>query len=73
MNVPKSYNLQNKLDMKRFAKDLEGKVLDLAKEQAMKMNHDATCPHCSKTISVSAGLNICPHCQGNVTVELTVN
>lgn len=66
--MSKKYDLSKKSDMRRFEKDLEKEVMDVAKESISKSGLDIECPHCGKPIHVQLGDNICEHCGNQVVV-----
>ncbi len=59
--MSKPYNLFNKSDMRRFAKDLEKEINQVAAD-AINDGIEYECPNCSKTIMIKPGKNVCPHC-----------
>ena len=66
--MSKKYDLSKKSDMRRFEKDLEKEVMDVAKKSISESGLDIECPHCGKTIRVQLGDNICEHCGNQVVV-----
>lgn len=67
--MSKKYDLSKKSDMRRFEKDLEKEVMDVAKKSISKSGLEIECPHCGKTIHVQLGDNICEHCSNQVVVK----
>lgn len=69
--MSKTYDLSNKSDMKKFEKDLDAKVLDIATESIKNGTEiEYECPNCHKQISIHVGKNVCPYC--NLEIEATI-
>lgn len=60
--MAKKYNLGSKSDMRKFERDLEKSMIDIAKDYAKKGNFDIECPDCGEKISVPVGESQCPKC-----------
>lgn len=54
--MAKTYNLNKKSDMNRFAKDMQKAV----EKQFKQTKFDSTCPFCGKKIKIKIGQNKCP-------------
>ena len=69
--MPKSYDLSKKSDMRRFEKDLENKVIDLANKAILDGEEfDYECPNCHNQIKIHIGKVVCPYCQFEIEVTL---
>ncbi len=71
--MPKKYNLNSSSDMRRFSRDLEKNVLNMARDKANSMTFERKCPHCNSVIKVQSGINFCPICQRQIKVNLDIN
>lgn len=67
-----SYNLSSKSDMKRFAKDLEQRVKDVAIEEAMGRMYDVNCPACGASVKIPTGKSRCPACGEEIDLQLNI-
>lgn len=67
--MARKYDLSKKSDMRRFSRDLEKEVMNIAKDSISKTGIDIECPHCGKSVTVTAGENICNHCGNQINVD----
>lgn len=71
--MKKKYNLSSKSDMRRFSKDLNDLIIDMAVEAAEnEVEFDIECPLCHKEIKAKAGPNTCPICHQDFELTLQV-
>lgn len=68
----KRYNISKKSDLKRFERDINAKVKDIAKQKALSMPYTVKCENCGNDISVHAGSNVCPFCRKAVNLKVNV-
>lgn len=67
--MSKTFDLSKKSDMRRFSREIESNLKDVAREGIQSNGVDYPCPHCEQTIHVHGGHNVCPYC--HKTVEVT--
>lgn len=68
--MSKKYNLGKKSDMRKFQKDLEKEMYNLAKDSLSDESFEINCPHCNESIKVHEGLNTCDFCQNQINIDL---
>lgn len=71
--MAKKYNLSSKSDMRRFERDLKSNIMDKTRHAAQNGTYNVTCPHCSNTVQVHAGVNRCPYCGNTIDLKLNIN
>ncbi|MCL2841798.1 MAG: hypothetical protein FWE05_13650 [Defluviitaleaceae bacterium] len=70
--MPKKYNISSKHDMVRLEKDLKNQAFNIARSKAASRNYTVDCPHCSKSVSITAGKSPCPFCRKEINLELNI-
>lgn len=71
--MSKKYDMRKKSDMRRFQKDLEKHMYDLAKESLSNESFEINCPSCNQPIKVHEGINTCDFCNKEIDVDLDFN
>lgn len=71
--MKKTYNLGNPSDMRKYAKDLEATVMELAHKEIMSRKYDVICPNCKKEVSVKPGKSACPICREEIDLQLDIH
>lgn len=68
----KRYNISSSSDMRKFSRDLERSVMDMARNAVYDQSFSNECPHCKSTFNASSGMNICPFCRNQVDLKLNI-
>lgn len=71
--MAKKYNLNNSSDMKRFERDLTGKIQNMSSDFLNDRTFSVTCPHCHSQIQVSPGKGVCPFCGNEIDLKLNIH
>lgn len=71
--MSKNYNLGNKSDLRRFKKDLNKTVQNMAVNALQSRSITVTCPHCKKKFPAHSGANTCPFCRRSVNLQLDID
>lgn len=65
----RNYDLLNKSDMRRFARDLEKDIKAAAKKSLISNGLNVDCPFCKNAFRMVSGENVCPACGNTATVS----
>lgn len=71
--MSKNYNLNSKSDMRRFERDLNKSVQNMAVNALHSQAITVKCPHCKRSFSARSGANTCPFCRKSVDLKLNIN
>lgn len=71
--MSKEYNLGSKSDMRRFERDLNKSVQNVAVNALQSRAITVTCPRCKRKFSAHSGTNTCPFCRQTVDLQLDIN
>ncbi len=71
--MSKKYNLGSNSDMRRFERDLNKSVPNMAVNALQSQAITVTCPHCKRKFPAHSGTNTCPFCRKMVNLQLDIN
>lgn len=69
----KKYNLSSKSDMRRFERDLNKSVQNMAVNALHSQAITIECPKYKRSFSAHSGTNTCPYCRRSVDLKLNIN
>lgn len=65
----KTYDLNNKSDMRKFEKDLTNTMKEKVSQAAFGKTLQLKCPNCGYIFSASIGHNVCPMCKKSIDLN----